>query len=30
MSEFIKWLEGLNDKDTKVRAVLPRNPSLYP
>lgn len=34
MSEFIEWLEGLNKKDTKVRAVLRRglafDPGCYP
>jgi len=30
MSEFIKWLEGLNDKDTKVRAVLRRSLAFDP
>lgn len=30
MSEFIKWLEVLNGKDTKVRAVLRRSLALDP
>ncbi len=34
MSPFIEWLESLNEKDTKVRAVLKRSlafdPGLYP
>ena len=34
MTEFIEWLEGLNRKDTKVRAVLRRSlafdPGCYP
>lgn len=30
MSEFIKWLVGLNDKDTRVRAVLRRSLAFEP
>lgn len=30
MSSFIEWLEGLNEKDTKVRAVLRRSLSFDP
>ena len=30
MSRFIDWLEGLNQKDTKVRAVLSRGLSFAP
>jgi CRISPR system Cascade subunit CasB len=30
MSGFIEWLEGLNRKDTKVRAVLRRSLSFEP
>jgi CRISPR system Cascade subunit CasB len=34
MSNFIEWLENLNEKDTKVRAVLRRSlsfdPALFP
>jgi CRISPR system Cascade subunit CasB len=30
MSRFIDWLEGLNQKDTKVRAVLRRGLSFAP
>jgi len=30
MSRFIKWLEGLNEKDTKVRAVLRRSLAFDP
>lgn len=30
MSGFIEWLEGLNDKDTKVRAVLRRSLAFAP
>lgn len=34
MSGFIEWLEGLNEKDTKVRAVLRRSlafdPGVFP
>jgi len=34
MSGFIEWLEGVNEKDTKVRAVLRRSlafdPGLFP
>ena len=34
MRRFIEWLEGLNQKDTKVRAVLRRslafNPGAFP
>jgi CRISPR system Cascade subunit CasB len=34
MSGFIEWLEGLNSKDTKVRAVLRRSlafdPGIFP
>ncbi|MCA9467005.1 MAG: type I-E CRISPR-associated protein Cse2/CasB [Nitrospira sp.] len=30
MSGFIEWLEGLNKKDTKVRAVLRRSLSFDP
>jgi len=30
MSGFIKWLEGLNEKDTKVRAVLRRSLAFDP
>lgn len=30
MSQFIEWLEGLNEKDTKVRAVLRRSLSFEP
>ena len=30
MSGFIEWLEGLNEKDTKVRAVLRRSLAFDP
>ena len=30
MNVFIKWLEGLNEKDTKVRAVLRRSLAFDP
>lgn len=30
MSEFIEWLESLNEKDTKVRAVLRRSLAFDP
>ena len=30
MSGFIKWLEGLNEKDTKVKAVLRRSLAFDP
>ncbi len=30
MSEFIEWLEGLNEKDTRVRAVLRRSLAFDP
>lgn len=30
MSRFIEWLEGLNEKDTKVRAVLRRSLAFDP
>ena len=30
MSTFIEWLEGLNEKDTKVRAVLRRSLAFDP
>jgi CRISPR system Cascade subunit CasB len=30
MNGFIKWLEGLNEKDTKVRAVLRRSLAFDP
>ena len=30
MSGFIQWLEGLNEKDTKVRAVLRRSLAFEP
>jgi len=30
MSGFIEWLEGLNEKDTKVRAVLRRSLAFEP
>ena len=30
MSGFIEWLEGLNEKDTKVRAVLRRSLAFGP
>lgn len=30
MSKFIEWLESLNEKDTKVRAVLRRSLSFDP
>lgn len=30
MSEFIEWLEGLNARDTKVRAVLRRSLAFDP
>ncbi len=30
MSRFIEWLEGLNKKDTKVRAVLRRSLAFEP
>lgn len=30
MSGFIQWLEGLNEKDTKVRAVLRRSLAFDP
>lgn len=30
MSGFIEWLEGLNEKDTRVRAVLRRSLSFDP
>lgn len=30
MNGFIEWLEGLNEKDTKVRAVLRRSLSFDP
>lgn len=30
MSGFIEWLEGLNEKDTKVRAVLRRSLAFAP
>lgn len=30
MSEFIEWLEDLNEKDTKVRAVLRRSLAFAP
>lgn len=30
MSTFIEWLDGLNEKDTKVRAVLRRSLSFDP
>lgn len=30
MSSFIEWLEGLNEKDTKVRAVLRRSLAFDP
>ena len=30
MSEFIEWLEKLNEKDTKIRAVLRRSLSFPP
>ena len=30
MSRFIEWLEGLNEKDTKVRAVLRRSVAFDP
>lgn len=30
MKGFIEWLEGLNEKDTKVRAVLRRSLSFEP
>lgn len=30
MSKFIEWLEGLNEKDTKVRAVLRRSLAFEP
>jgi len=30
MSEFIEWLEGLNEKDTRVRAVLRRSLAFNP
>lgn len=30
MNEFIEWLEGLNEKDNKVRAVLRRSLSFDP
>ncbi|MDR4485617.1 MAG: type I-E CRISPR-associated protein Cse2/CasB [Nitrospirales bacterium] len=30
MSRFIQWLEGLNEKDTKVRAVLRRSLAFDP
>ena len=30
MNGFIEWLEGLNEKDTKVRAVLRRSLAFDP
>lgn len=30
MNGFIQWLESLNEKDTKVRAVLRRSLAFYP
>ena len=30
MSEFIQWLEGLHQKDTRVRAVLKRSLAFEP
>lgn len=30
MNGFIKWLEGMNDKDTKARAVLRRSLAFEP
>jgi CRISPR system Cascade subunit CasB len=30
MNGFIEWLEGLSEKDTKVRAVLRRSLSFDP
>ena len=30
MSRFIDWLEGMNQKDTRVRAVLRRSLSFAP
>ena len=30
MSAFIEWLESLNEKDTKVRAVLMRSLAFEP
>ena len=30
MSGFIEWLEGLNEKDTRVRAVLRRSLAFEP